>query len=49
MAKHCPLYNCKVLYLDCLECENKICKKEINKNVKRNKETINTTHGRKRF
>lgn len=28
MAKYCPLYKCKVLYLDCLECEEKICRGE---------------------
>lgn len=27
MAKFCPIRNCKVLYLDCLECEDKLCKK----------------------
>ena len=26
MAKICPITNDKVLYLDCLECEEKICK-----------------------
>ena len=26
MAKICPMTNDKVLYLDCLECEDKICK-----------------------
>lgn len=28
MSKHCPFYGIKVLYLDCLECEEKYCKKE---------------------
>lgn len=28
MAKICPITNDKVLYLDCLECEEKICKKD---------------------
>ena len=32
MSKHCPKYGCTVLYADCLECDDKICKKE---NVKR--------------
>lgn len=27
MAKICPLTKDKVLYLDCLECDEKICKK----------------------
>ena len=26
MSKFCPLVNEKVVYLDCLECDNKICK-----------------------
>lgn len=32
MSKHCPLYGCTVLYIDCLECDNKVCKKEKQKN-----------------
>ena len=32
MSKHCPKHGCTVLYADCLECDDKICKKE---NVKR--------------
>lgn len=37
MAKICPITNDKVLYLDCLECEEKICKKHTggNKIVKK--------------
>ena len=27
MAKYCPIINDKVLYLECLECENKVCKR----------------------
>lgn len=27
MAKFCPINNCKVLYLDCLECDEKLCVK----------------------
>ena len=27
MSKHCPKYGCTVLYADCLECEDKICKR----------------------
>ena len=26
MSKVCPVYNCIVLYLDCLECDEKACK-----------------------
>lgn len=33
MAKrYCPLYGDVVLYLDCLECEEKVCKKEVSRN-----------------
>lgn len=28
MAKYCPVYKIKVVYLDCLECEDKLCKKK---------------------
>ena len=28
MAKYCPLRNGPVLYLDCLECEDKVCKEK---------------------
>ena len=31
MSKHCPKYGCIVIYADCLECEDKVCKKEKNK------------------
>lgn len=37
MSKYCPVTNTKVLYLDCLECEDKICeskRKERMKNMK---------------
>lgn len=27
MSKHCPKYGCIVIYADCLECEDKICKR----------------------
>lgn len=30
MAKYCPEQNRKVLYLDCLECETKSCRKNGN-------------------
>lgn len=26
MSKFCPVHNCIVLYMDCLECEEKLCK-----------------------
>ena len=29
MAKFCPVTNDKVLYLECLECEDKICKRTL--------------------
>lgn len=28
MAKVCPITNAYVLYLDCLECDDKVCRKE---------------------
>jgi hypothetical protein len=31
MAIYCPITKTKVLYLTCLECENKICKEVENK------------------
>ena len=31
MAKFCPITNSKVVYLNCLECEDKICEKEKEK------------------
>ena len=39
MAILCPITNEKVLYLDCLECDEKICKKDY---VKENKEKEET-------
>lgn len=27
MSRHCPKYGCIVIYADCLECEDKICKR----------------------
>lgn len=29
MSKFCPIYNCTVLYADCLECDNKVCKRVV--------------------
>ena len=43
MAKrYCPLYGYTALYLDCLECEEKLCKKEVSKTqmAKKNKIVI---------
>lgn len=39
MAKICPITSSPVLYLDCLECEEKICKKG-KKSMKRNEYTF---------
>lgn len=33
MSKYCPILKRKVVYLECLECEDKICKKDKQKNV----------------
>lgn len=33
MAKFCPVQNRKVLYLECLECEEKECRKEKVKQI----------------
>lgn len=30
VSKRCPIYGSTVLYLDCLECEQKICRGEKN-------------------
>lgn len=29
MSRHCPKYGCIVIYADCLECEDKICKSNV--------------------
>lgn len=34
MSKYCPVYNCKVLYLDCQECESKACKYIVARKLK---------------
>lgn len=39
MAKFCPVQNRKVLYLECLECEQKECRKENTKRVLSGEET----------
>lgn len=41
MAIFCPIINSLVLYLECLECEDKVCKKEPKECTDEpNKETI---------
>lgn len=39
MAKFCPITNDMVLYLDCLECETKECKRNIR--TKKDDKSIN--------
>lgn len=34
MSKFCPVYNCTVLYLDCLECEEKACRYIVARKMK---------------
>ena len=46
MSRHCPKYGCIVIYADCLECEDKICKKEKNKNGNINTEFMQKLEGR---
>ena len=45
MAKMCPITNSRVLYLDCLECEENLCKKRRNKDEKKDfgNDTCNDT------
>lgn len=38
MSKKCPLYGDTIVYLDCLECEEKLCKKERQNKMEKNKE-----------
>lgn len=33
MSRFCPIYNQIVLYLDCLECEDKLCNNNIENNI----------------
>ena len=47
MSKYCPLYGIAI-YADCLECENKICKKEIENKMKYNKIVIGIDQSYKR-
>lgn len=46
MAKYCPILNQKVVYLTCLECEEKLCK-QVEQNSKTadacQKNTVNQT------
>ncbi len=34
MSKFCPITKEKVLYLECLECDTKMCKRQIKENTK---------------
>lgn len=36
MSKICPVTKDVVLYLDCLECDDKVCKNNSNENIKEN-------------
>ena len=40
MSKKCPIYGATIVYLDCLECEEKLCKKKAGDNMQdvKNKE-----------
>lgn len=40
MAKICPISNEKVLYLDCLECDEKICKRDYVKKIKKRRKKM---------
>ena len=47
MSKFCPITNSKVVYLECLDCEEKLCEKSvkndtenIEKNVKNDTKNI---------
>ena len=43
MAKWCPITGEKVLYLECLECDDKICKNLNKKNKQTNRKSSNFT------
>ena len=43
MAKLCPITSSSVLYLDCLECEEKVCKKINLEEEKQDKENQKNT------
>ena len=40
MSKICPITDSKILYLDCIECEEKICKKAIIENISKTNKKI---------
>ena len=45
MAKWCPITGEKVLYLECLECDDKICKNpKQEKQTDESKEPVSYTH-----
>ena len=46
MSKHCPKYGCIVIYVDCLECEDKICKRRKIENGKGNPGFMQKLEGR---
>jgi len=45
MAKYCPILECRVVYLTCIECEEQLCRKNkqqinnLNENNKDSKKT----------
>ena len=41
MARYCPLTNTRVVYLDCLECENKVCEKRESSEDKKEEKSGN--------
>lgn len=49
MSKYCPLLKTKVTYMECLECEEKICKNQTSKDEVNGKvkQDINPPYGNK--
>lgn len=46
MARRCPIYGSTVLYLDCLECEEKICRGNNNgTNTNKQRDSNNQNNG----
>lgn len=46
MARRCPIYGSTVLYLDCLECEEKICRGNNNgTNTNKQRDNNNQNNG----